>query len=371
MRILKNQLLSLLFLLGMGAGTLSTARAQNYTGMVSFGDSLSDLGNTIAYMKQLSFTDEFIRQQTGYNGHFYDNQRFSDGRLWSERLNDALGFDPMQSNNGTVGQTGTNFSWAGSTSGTGNTSFILPNLLKQIGYYTGQVGAGHLPDPATTLFTIWSGGNDVINLVGTDMYKDEVFKNEPVEGAAPITPADVAANISSAITSLYDAGGRTFLVPNLPPLGFKPDYRVDDGKRDAANNFVNSYNPLLENALVSLSDNLDGIVLIRLDIHTLFLDIIEHPEDFDFTNVEDGAYTPDETKEFFGSVVPNPDEYLFWDNSHGTTAVNQLIATQAYQAVVPEPSTGTLIMVGVFSLVLFRPRTLKSDHFGQPDRRRS
>ena len=308
--------------------------------MVSFGDSLSDLGNTVATLS--AFGEPFVREQTGYNANFYFNGRFSNGPLWSERLNDQLGFGPMLRNNGIDLLTGSNFAWAGSTSGTGNTGFLLPNLRTQVNFYTAQIPTSlFLPDPATTLFTIWSGGNDVINLV---------------DNGTLITPEQVAGNISTAITNLYNAGGRTFLVPNLPPLGFKPNYVFDPVKQAAANGFVDSYNPLLESTLNTLSGNLTGSAIIYLDTAAIFLDAIADPAAYGLTNVTETAYTAfsgSNPPPPYGSVVGNPEQYLFWDNSHATTSVNFLIAQQAYAAIVPEPTACVLLLIGVIVALSF------------------
>jgi phospholipase/lecithinase/hemolysin len=40
----------------------------------------------------------------------------------------------------------------------------------------------------------------------------------------------------------------------------------------------------------------------------------------------------------------NPNQYLFWDDLHPTTAADQLLAAQFERAVTPEPST--LLMLG-------------------------
>lgn len=333
------------FRLFLAAGLLALplyAKAQGgFSGMVSFGDSLSDLGNTVAALSV--FGEPFVREQTGYNAAFYFNDRFSNGPLWSERLNDDLGFGPMLRNNGSSVISGTNFAWAGSTSGNGSTAFLLPNLLTQVGSYTTQLGGNNpaLPAPATTLFTVWSGGNDVINLV---------------DKGTPITANQVAANIAAAITNIYNAGGRQFLVPNLPPLGYKPDFLINPVKFLAANDFVDSYNLLLQNEISLLSANLVGSSIISLDIHSIFMEAINDPASFGLTNVSQPAYEPfpGTTPPYpYGSVVPNAGEYLFWDNSHGTTTVNILIANAAYAAVIPEPSTWILLMMGGIAVLWF------------------
>jgi phospholipase/lecithinase/hemolysin len=345
---MKRTFLKLLCFAVIGISSHPTAWAQSYSGMVSFGDSLSDLGNTIATLSV--FGEPFVRDQTGYNAYFYFNGRFSNGPLWSDRLNDQLNFGPMLRNNGVDLLTGSNFAWAGSTSGTGNTGVFLPNLRTQVDFYTTQIPTSpFLPDSATTLFTIWSGGNDVINLV---------------DHGTLITPEEVAENISMAITDLYDAGGRTFLVPNLPPLGYKPDYVFDPVKQAAANAFVDSYNLLLENTLNTLSGNLAGSTIIELNIHEIFLEIIVNPAGYGLTNVTETAYTPfggTNPPPPYGSVVGNPEQYLFWDSSHATTSINFLIAQEAYAAVVPEPAAGTLVLIGgIVALSLSRKRNQPS-----------
>jgi len=331
---MKNLLLIILYLVALFSFLLGSAKAQDYTGIVAFGDSLSDIGNTVTTLN--FFGTNFTREQTGYNANFYDNGRFSDGSLWVEILDQDLGLPALEVNNGVTNTFGTDFAWAGSTSGTGNTSVLLPNLQTQIGYYTSQLATNNpaLPSPATTLYTIWSGGNDVINLV---------------DSSNAITPTQIAQNISNSITSLYDAGGRSFLVPNLPPLGYKPNYLTNSAKMQQANDFVDVYDPLLQSTLDSLSTNLPGIKLTNLDVYSVFEDMLTNPDNYGLTNVTSSAYTASTNGPDYGSVVTNPDSYLFWDQTHGTATVNTILGNAAYTAVVPEPTTWALLL---FSLLL-------------------
>ncbi len=320
------------------------ASAQAYTGMVSFGDSLSDVGNTVSTLSV--FGEPFVRSQTGYNASFFFNGRFSNGPVWSERLNDLLGFGTMLRNDGVSVLSGSNFAWAAARSGTGNSFGLIPNLQPQIGFYTDQLAANNpvLPVPASTLFTLWIGGNDVF---------------AHVENDDPITPAQVAANVSTAVTNLYNAGGRSFLIPNLPPIGLSPDYLNDPIKGPKATTFANGYNAQLDLSLDALSGSLPGIHIIKLDINQIFLDVIANPAAYGLTNVTQRAYTPfpgENPPAPYGSVVGNPDQYLYWDSAHGTTAVNLVIADAAFQAV-PEPSTMALLLVGaIAALSLARKR---------------
>ncbi len=324
-----------------------SARSQHgFSGMVSFGDSLSDVGNTLGLL-----SENQARILTGYNSNFYFPGRYSDGPVWVDHLYTDLGFGTMPRNNGITEQNGTNFSWAGARSGTGNNFVFLPNLLTQVGFYTDQLNASNpaLPSPTTTLFTLWIGGNDVF---------------AHVENNDPIIPAQVAGNVATAITNLYNAGGRTFLVPNLPPIGESPDYRNDPIKGPQATTFTDGFNSALDIELNLLSSALSGINIIKLDINQIFIDVINDPASFGLTNVTERAYTPfpgDNPPFPYGSVVENPSQYLYWDSAHGTTTVNFLIADAAYAAVVPEPSTFILLLLAGGAVVLYtRNRRAKS-----------
>jgi len=345
---MKKTTLSTLCIVALVASLMSSAKAQSYTGIVSFGDSLSDIGNTVTTLDNL-FGTNFTRENTGYNANFYDNGRFSDGSLWEEVLNAKLGLPSLVANDGINNFSGTDFAWAGSTSGTGNTSFILRNLQTQIGSYTNQLATNNpaLPTPATTLFTVWSGGNDVINLV---------------DSSNAITPIQVAQNISNSITSLYNAGGRSFLVPNLPPLGFKPNYLTNSAKMQQANDFVDAYDPLLQSALDSLATDLPGIRLTNLDVYSIFTNMITNPGNYGLTNVTESSYTASTNAPLYGSVVTNPDAYLFWDQTHGTATVNSILGNAAYAAVVPEPVTWGLLLTAALVALVFRKTTQRESN---------
>lgn len=358
-------LAALVFCLLLSAISLR-AQTSPYTGMVSFGDSLSDGGNLIPIVALLG--EQETQYRTGFDPNYYYDYRFSNGPVWVDQLYTSLGFGPIGTqgaNDGVNHMNGTNFSWAGSRSGTGTYGFIFPNLQLQVGYYSTQL-ANHnpaLPAPATTLFTIWSGANDV-------------FAHVESSGTDPITPQNVADNIATSITSLYADGGRYFLVPNLPQIGDTPSYINDPIKRASANAFVDSYNSLLDSSLDSLSSSLAGITIIKLDINQLFINIMANPGLYGFTNVTDTAYIRFGTEPYqptdppYGEVVANPSGYLYWDPVHGTTAANALIGEAAYEAVsaVPEPSTLLYLVAGGLVVFVFRRKSFSQSRstIGQP-----
>ena len=287
------------------------AYSQGFTAIVAFGDSLSDLGNTAATLSNVI---------TGYNSYYYDQGRWSDGPVWVENLVRQLALPALQRNDGT-NLYGTDFAWGGSTSGAGYTYEYLANLQEQVSLYIDLLTTKYaqMPDIGTTLFTVWSGGNDVIYYVEDD---------------TPVTPQQICNHIADAITHLYSAGARYFLVPNLPPLGDKPNYLHNKTYHDKANDFVSAYNPLLQTRLALLQQQLSGIKIVPFDVNRVFKAVIMNPKPYHLTNVTDPAFTPnDDPFENYGSVVANPDEYLFWDTTHPTRMGHAIIAKALEGAV--------------------------------------
>jgi phospholipase/lecithinase/hemolysin len=286
------------------------AYSQGFSGLVAFGDSLSDLGNTIAKVGDTL---------TGYNSYYYDQGRYSNGPVWAENLARQLFLSALQRNDGT-NLYGTDFAWAGSTSGTGYTYDLLANLQEQVKFYLALLTTKYaqMPDIKTALFTVWSGGNDVIYYTEDD---------------TAITAQKMCDNIADAVTALYNAGGRNFIVPNLPPLGDKPNYR-NTKYQAKANGLVNTYNALLQTRLSLLQSQLTGITIIAFDAHQVFKTVLMNPKAYNLTNVTVPAFTSnDYLSEHYGSVVANPDQYLFWDDTHPTRMGHAIIAQVLDDAV--------------------------------------
>jgi phospholipase/lecithinase/hemolysin len=295
--------------------TFQFANAQKITAIVAFGDTFSDLGNT--YTK---LGDWGAIGLADYNSYFYDNGRWSNGPIWLEEVNRQFGFIVLQRNDGTS-LYGTDFAWGGSTTGIGYSWTVLANLKTQVFSYTNLLTLkyGRMPPISHTLFTIWSGATDVIYYVTGD---------EP-----GLQPQQVCDNIAFAITWIYNNGGRYFFVPNLPPLGDKPNFRPHPKYMQLANAFVASYNPLLKARLDLLQLTLIGITIIPFDVHTLFEQVLQDPAKYGLTNVTNTAFMSDSNEPHGGSEVNNPDQFLFWDGTHPTVVGHEIIADQAYLTI--------------------------------------
>jgi phospholipase/lecithinase/hemolysin len=280
------------------------------TGIVNFGDSLSDLGNFYAATGGAS-PPSFLH---------YDQGRFSNGPNWLEYLAHDLGISaPTASVNG-----GTVYAYGGAMTGTGTTSstFLgatatVPNIGTQIAKYLGS----NTPS-ASQLFTIWGGANDFLNGGQTN----------------PFIPAQ---NIATEITTLALAGAKQFIVPNLPPLGSLPITSTHlPPIPQELNALTVAFNQILQVEATQLDQSL-GIHIQVLDVYGLTESVINNPSLYGFTNV-----TTDAIQDNGGT---NAQGYLFWDIVHPTTYADSLIAA----AAVPEPSSVVLLGVALAGLAIW------------------
>ncbi len=292
-----------------------------FSQVVVFGDSLSDNGN-IRHRLEDDYGISYPGGDFNYSdGRFTNSSDTDPGSAtyvgtWHEQLERDLLMLP----NGAITNSldgGTNYAFGGATTADGTSArtvisnpdpFVggeltvdVDNIGKQVDDYI----AGNSPDPAA-LYVIWGGGND--------FFDDRSDANV----------LTVATNVSENMKELAGAGARNFLVPNVPPLGLIPHYK-DDPETAAALNaasakYRDQLNADLDAAVASLAADGITITLYRLDVYGLFYRLAANPEDYGFTNITDSAQGAD----------VNPDEYLFWDDIHPTTAGHFQIATAAY-----------------------------------------
>ena len=199
---------------------------------------------------------------------------------------------------------GTDYAWGGAETGTGLSAiYNTPNIGTQIGQYL----ATSPTITGTQLFTIWGGANDFLHGGVTN----------------PMIPVN---NLISDITTLAAAGGKQFLVPNLPLLGELP--ATSSTPYSGPLNYLTlQFDSLLHTQLNLLQQQL-GVTIYQVDVNSVFENIMADPAAYGITNVTDPAY-----------LNPNyqGQGYLFWDTVHPTTEIQQLIGNIA-AATVPEPT---------------------------------
>lgn len=270
-------------------GVVSAGRAQTFTQLVAFGDSLSDVGN----VNQATF---------GISpGSNYFSGRFSNGPVWLETLSASLSLGtPLHSRaNG-----GYDFAHGGVKTGPGNSTFVIfsfPNVGTQISQY-----ANANVSTASQLHTVWGGANDFLDNLGQN-------------------PTTIVNNLISHVTALNNDGARYIIVPNLPLLGLTPRYNGSASTRDAYNNLTAQFNTQLAAAMTTLDAQLPAKIY-QFDVASAFNQILASPAQYGFTNVTQPALSN-------GNVVPNPDQYLFFDDVHPTRVGHQLLGRGAFDLV--------------------------------------
>lgn len=279
-----------------------------------FGDSLSDTGNAAIALG-------------GSIGGNYAPNEFTDGAnttppttgpfgLWIEQFAAKTGFsDPTPYLANPLNTTNVNYA-VGSATVEGSE---LQDLSSQLSVF----GAGHLGGaPSNALYTFWAGGNDVLN------------------GNA--NGAGIADALEGDISTLAKNGAKYFMWLNLPPLGATPDVSKKGNTAVAA---ANAASTAFDTEWMKDIQKLDaaGITIIGVDVASLFNDIVAGK--YGFTNTTSPAQ----------GTSGNPNNYVFWDGEHPTTATDALIAGLAYsdyQAAfattsVPEPSALFLTVAGL------------------------
>ncbi|MEO8225329.1 MAG: SGNH/GDSL hydrolase family protein [Gammaproteobacteria bacterium] len=287
-------------LVGALVFALVSAQASAFSAMYVFGDSLSDTGN--------------VSLATGgaVPGAPYVAGRFSNGPIWVDTLSASLGLGAV--NPSSLG--GKNFAWGGDVTGPALTS-TFPTLVQQAGIYLG--GVGGVAD-SNALYVVWGGGNDV--------------------RAGNITNS--VANLSSIITSLATAGATQFLIPNLPNIGLTPDAIAAGPATVAGATFLsNTFNAQLAAAMPGLASGL-GINIISLDVFGFLNNTIANAPGNGFTNTN--------SKCFNVTVCATPNQYIFWDGIHPTTAAHQLLGNLAFATVVPVPQAAFLLVSALAAL---------------------
>ena len=208
----------------------AAAAVARFSGLVVFGDSLSDNGNV---------------------------GRFSNGQVWVEVLAARIGAELTPSRLG-----GTNFAMGGAR------SHGRPVDIR--GQFHAFITGPHGPPSATALFIVYGGANDLL--------------------AAGCNGGETAAKtgagaIAATVGDLAAAGARHILVPNLPDLSASPIVRVQGGGCvEHARAMTLAFNAALEQALRRVERRTD-VRVVRLDAFALSEEVIADPGKAGFTNI--------------------------------------------------------------------------------------
>ncbi|MBD2256499.1 SGNH/GDSL hydrolase family protein [Pseudanabaena sp. FACHB-2040] len=245
-----------------------------------FGDSLSDVGVS-------------LRLSNGNNPPDppYFQGRFSNGRVWVEYLAEALEVPVEQVSNAARG---------GATTGL-DAGRAAPGLLAQVQAFLQANPSVN----ADALYVLWAGAND--------------YLQGRSDTALPVE------NLRTAIASLIQAGAQRFLVGNLPNLGQLPATRLRP-ESAALSQLTSAHNQNLSQTLEQLSQSSPEIQLVLLDINTLYQEAIANSTQYGFTNVTTACLST-------AGICSQPNQFLFWDGIHPTTAAHRFMSEAARQAI--------------------------------------
>jgi phospholipase/lecithinase/hemolysin len=304
------------------AGSTFGQTAPAFSQIIVFGDSLSDTGNV------RDRTDSKSGGVVKFPGGSFN---YSDGRwtnssdtdpgsatyvgVWHEQLartfltlpaaTFSLGggfnyaFGGATTNNGTHNET------VVSTSAFGDVTITIDDMGRQMDDYLGS----HPIDP-NALYIVWGGGNDLFN----DDSVANVFAT--------------AERATALMTRLANAGAKYIMVPNVPPLGIIPEYAGTPSKQRSLSRAASDYRQVLSADLNAATADLalQGITptLYPLDVWTNTVRVMTYPSRYGFINVNSSVQ---------GNSDANPDQYLFWDKKHPTTAGHYWTAKGANDAL--------------------------------------
>lgn len=266
-----------------------TAQAQQFSGFVVFGDSLSDSGN-IARAQGLPAGNSFTTNPDP---------------VAAQIIAAAFGFSDAPSLLG-----GTNFAWGGSCVRAAPAPCLnpVPTIPTQITQYLSLTGG--VADP-NALYSIWGGANDIFVALGT--------------------PATAQANTVAAATSyvqqiarLQGAGANYIVVYNLPNLGATPQFGANPTQASSVSQITVVYNTALEAGLAQLGDG-----LIPINTFGLITEITLNPGLYGFTNITGTACGAVSSVACGPGQYVNPgaaDTYLFADGVHPTGAAHAILA---------------------------------------------
>ena len=304
----------------------SSAHAQRFSGVVTFGDSLSDAGNV-----------GLVNNPAGGASQSFTT---NPDPVMVELLARYFGFTQTASLAG-----GTNYAFGGACGrvATGATSppcssFAVPRLNQQIDLYLG--GRTTVANP-NALFTVWMGANDLFGDI-------PVWASNPATAAANATVGGVpiATAVVQQVGRLQAAGARNIVVLNLPDLGVTPQFSA--GPLAAAGPLASlatvSYNGALSQGLSQL-----GTGIIPINVFGLVNEVRANPVAFGFSNVTgtacNTALLPGGSSLFCNPnalVAANANNtYLFADGVHPTGAAHRLLA-EVTVATINAPSIVSL-----------------------------
>lgn len=293
------------------------AAQSRFSGIVVFGTSLSDPGNSFTLMGDSGTPPDFTLNPLlvptapyAKGGH-----HFSNGATWVEQYARSVGLaGSVRPALASADSGATNFAVGAARAYNDGVNF---NLTRQVDTFLQRSG-GVASSQALFVFEI--GGNDI----------RDAFQLYATGGNGAPVLGQALASIAANIQKLYAAGARDFLVWAAPNVGLTPAIRsLGPGAQGLAANVSQGFNGGLSGVLAQLALALPGVSFARLDAYQLLTAIVADPPAFGLTTVTTACVTPN-VEPF---TCQGADQYLFWDGIHPTKAGHAILAQAMAEAL--------------------------------------
>jgi phospholipase/lecithinase/hemolysin len=305
-----------------------------FSGIVAFGDSLSDAGNLSITTAATFSTEPVSPPYFQENYGLISGNVFSNGPTWVQNLSIALGLGTLKPSL----IAGTDFAFGGAETGTtpqnaGDPQIQTVSLPAQFTQFQAA-----MPNPsATALYTLSIGSNDVL----------DILANPGLTTQQQTTDVnDAVANEISFVKQLASDGAMNLLVLDVPDLGKTPD--VTQGLVNGSNmpsaaltaeasQLASEYNTALTSQLATIP----VINVHVVDAFQMLDNAVADPAAFGLTNVTSPVWSGNFTSASSGTLAATgaaaQDQFLFWDHLHPTETGHQAIADAAEQQLSGMP----------------------------------
>lgn len=340
MKPLYRRLLAGMFFCAAGLLPLA-APAAPFTGLVIFGDSLSDAGNNALVFDNVvgpplpagTLRTPAPIASPGFIPDFpYASGRYADGPVWVEQFAAGIGLQAVPSLAG-----GSNFAYGGARVGqlTSSTPYSL-TLRDQVAIFMAGNG-GHAP--AGDLFVVQGGGNDA---------RDALAMIAAGGNPAPLISAYVSGMVA-IVSDLAAAGGDHFLLLNVPDIGRTPAVQaLGPATATAASALSLAFNTALNATLAQLPASVTD-TLVLVDLFNLQNQVLRDPASFNISDTTSACA-------FSVACIASPAGTFFWDGIHPTSAGGHAIIASAAAARIPVPGSAGLLALGLLVLVMTQSR---------------
>jgi phospholipase/lecithinase/hemolysin len=305
-----------------------------FSQIIVFGDSLSDTGNVRKRVDEKSggLVDYPSGTFNYSDGRFTNSSDTDPGSatfvgVWHEQLartflnlpaaTFSLGGGLNYAFGGATTENGTHEQVAITTGVFGDVTITIDDMGKQMDDYL----ASHVVDP-NALYILWGGANDLRN--------DDSATNV----------AATAERAAALLRRLAQAGAKFIMIPNVPPIGIIPKYEGDPAKTRSASAAAADYRFALNAEIASSLSDLAALgftpTVYPVDSWKNTIRVLTYPENYGFVDVSHPAQGKD----------VNPDQFLFWDDKHPTTAGHYQAAKGAQDALtLPSTSPGKAVNI--------------------------